>query len=222
MKNWFYVIAALMILLIGAYFTLPKESIESTSIEIPQVNPPKEQLNQKPYVAEGFIPEKVYEDNMHYFMSTQSFNDKEYEFFIKGNRMKVVLARPEFNTNKEKFDTIYFDTSSKSAVAYCEKRVNICDDSSKGLFILYSDYYMLTPVDWITNVKQEKVIRTEYVNDRQASLIEFIYKDESVKIWIDETYSLPAKIELSTYEKYYFTYINFNTVKDEDVLPKIS
>jgi len=113
---------------------------------------------------------------MRYLMRKPPYFRDEYEVFVKDNKMKIVLPEASKFVRGEYFNTIYLDTDSKEAIAYCEDRVR-CDDLNKPFEVEYNDYYELTPKDWILTLGCADNIGTETMFNRHTVVVE--YKEDS-------------------------------------------
>ncbi|MBI4452271.1 hypothetical protein HY637_02485 [Candidatus Woesearchaeota archaeon] len=135
-----------------------------------------------------------------------------HEFYIKGNKIKY---KPylEIKTldQKDSYDSIFIDTSSKTAASYCEAAY--CTYKGKKQDLDYDKVYIPTVFDWI-DVSQATKIGEEVIESRSTWKIE----TDKGTIWVDTFYGVPLKAEANG-KTYRFEQLAPNGVQDSDVTP---
>jgi outer membrane lipoprotein-sorting protein len=150
--------------------------------------------------------------NLVYEYSRPPLDPKIYIYHINGNKGKIVM--PKFNLypkGEPYFDTIYFGLNSKTARGYCEFR-DICGvkkvDPNEEVELPFAKYYQKNPYDWLKDIPlTAEIVGSEQIETRSTTVVK--YKDAGVekKIWIDEFYGLPLRVEFkSPLEEYAHTF----------------
>ena len=134
------------------------------------------------------------------------------EFYIKGDKIKYRPAREIQSLDQpNSFDTIFIDTTAKTAYSYCEAAY--CKVHGKKADLNYDSAYIQTVFDWI-NVNQAEKIGEEVIESRNT------WKLQTNKgvVWVDVFYGVPLKAEADG-KTYRFEQIAVNSVKDTDIVP---
>ena len=141
---------------------------------------------------------------------------------IKDNKIKIGLISGIIIKD---YSTIYLDSSTEEAYGLCEERKDVvCTDYGKKTVVNFDDFAPLTPHYWLKKVPNFAEIKgTESISQRQTTVIEFGSEGDNLKIWIDNFYKLPLKVQVesgSTKNTYVYEIITVGNIKDVDVLPQ--
>lgn len=142
-------------------------------------------------------------------------------FTISGNKIKIVLPEKDIYDRTKYYNTIYLDTKSKLALAFCEDRQR-CQDLNKPFDISYEQSYRKTPRDWtleILEADSAQIVGGETIYDRPALIVEF-KKDGIVRRYsLDMYYGLATHILINTgsedVEEHKYELTGINVGEDE-------
>ncbi|MBI2208951.1 hypothetical protein HYU50_05650 [Candidatus Woesearchaeota archaeon] len=140
--------------------------------------------------------------------------DFYYQFYVKGNKIKY-LPDPDYkaiDVDEDAYDAIYLDKGLKTALAYCDDRK--CRVKGQKAELGYNDAYIMTPLDWLSQIKSAEKTGEELINKRSAWKL----STNAGTVWVDTFFGVPLQAE-SSGNLYKFDKISFNDVKDEDVTP---
>lgn len=149
-------------------------------------------------------------------------------YHVRGDKIKVKLYEDNYYVQADYFDTVYLDTSLKTATGRCENRRRCMssqlDNTVKVFPATYDDYRRKTPYEWLQDITAgAEMIGPEVVDKRSVQKIEYPKKDHKVEMWIDKMYGVPLQVKIiypnEEEEMYQFTNVQFNTLKEEDVVP---
>ncbi|MBW2976533.1 hypothetical protein KY347_03755 [Candidatus Woesearchaeota archaeon] len=142
-------------------------------------------------------------------------NNFLYEFYVKGDNVKYIL-NPSYKTvdvDEDAYDAVYLDKKLKTAQAYCDSKK--CIAKGKKADLDYNEANIMTPLDWLESIESAEKSGEEQIESRNT----WIVATNNGKIWIESFYGVPLKAEFEN-SVYEFKKMGFNTVKDEDVVPK--
>jgi len=141
--------------------------------------------------------------------------DLFFEVYVKGDKVKYTIdpTFKDLHLDDDAYDTIYINNEFKTALAYCDGRT--CRVKGKKEVLDYSEYYLLTPFDWLSNIENAEKIGEKSIDRRNT------WKISTIKftVWIDTFFGVPMQVEFAG-NTYQFKMMNFNKVKDDDVSPK--
>lgn len=149
-------------------------------------------------------------------------------YHVLGDKIKVKLYEDNYYVVDDYFDTVYLDDALKTATGRCEHQrrcISANTDNTKKIFnVNYADYRRKTPYEWLSDIPAAAEIDgPEVVDKRSALKIHYPKGENKVEMWLDETYGVPLQIKITDPEDneefYQFTNVNFNSLKQEDVLP---
>lgn len=148
-------------------------------------------------------------------------------YYVKGDKIKVKLYEDNIYVEDGYFDTVYLDDTQKTALGRCENQKRCVssrvDNMNKDFPTVYDDYRRKTPYEWLQHITTPTVVGEEVVDKRSALKIEYPKKDTKVEMWLDKTYGVPLQLKMvypdETEESYQFTNVQFNTLKEEDLVP---
>jgi len=132
-------------------------------------------------------------DQLHYYMRESPYFRQQYEVFVKGDKMKVVLPEASKFIRGEYYNTVYLDLNTKEAVAYCEEKRR-CSDFYEAFDVDYEQYYRQTPVDWTLSLDCAKEISTERMFDRDVVLVEYTENGKTNNMWLYMFNGMAAKM----------------------------
>ena len=132
-------------------------------------------------------------EQLHYYMRESPYFRQQYEVFVKGDKMKVVLPEASKFIRGEYYNTVYLDLSTKEAVAYCEDKKR-CSDFYEAFDVDYEQYYRLTPVDWAVSLDCAKEISTERMFNRDVVLVEYEMNGKTNNMWLYMFNGVTAKM----------------------------
>lgn len=195
---------------------MPAEKTTTTPKEIP---PELKELLEK---ADRKLTSMVYlygsPENEGRFLDT---------YYVRGDKMKVKLYEGNYYMRQDYFDTVYLDTSKKTATGRCENRKRCIfpdlDNTGRVFAVNYDDYRRKTPYEWLQDITTPEIIGPEIVDKRSALKIKYPKGETTVEMWMDNTYGVPLQIKIlqpnDEEEMYQFTNWQFNTLKEADVVP---
>lgn len=170
------------------------------------------QAKISPEVQQLFDKSKTKVQSVYYKYRGPETGNDFHEFFVKGTKIKYKPAREiKILDRPESFDSIFIDTSAKTASSYCEAAY--CSYKGKKQDLNYYNVYIDTVFDWI-NVAQASKIGEEVIESRSTWKIQ----TEKGIIWADAFYGLPLKAEANG-NIYKFEQLATNGVQDSDVVP---
>lgn len=147
-----------------------------------------------------------------------------YTISIKGDKIKVEIPRDTIENPDYRYTTIYLDTQTGEAEAYCEDRDDFyCPDPNKPFDVDYNEYYKKTPYAWLEILRQAdeaEVVAEETIDRRKVMKVIAIEDGLQTEYWIDNYYGMPLQIIVDGDKEegfYYFREMAFNKVKDTDV-----
>ena len=137
-----------------------------------------------------------------------------YEFYVKWDKVKYIPSREIKSLDEEdSYNAIYLDKMEKTAEAYCDDRQ--CVYKGKKSDLIYVDYYILTPFDWLDKIITAEKVGEELIGTRKTWKLE---ANDNIEAWVDVFYGVLLQV-VQNDEKYEFTQMTFNDVKDSDVTP---
>ncbi len=220
MKKYSFVLALFSIL--GFIVTCAPVQKESVPFSTPESQIEAGQNSQKPAaetqqgtssdVREILDKSEARVKGIYYKYKGPETGNDFYEFYIKGSRIKY-KPHLEIKTldKPESFDSIFIDTSAKTAASYCE--AVYCTYKGKKQDLNYGQAYILTIFDWI-GVEQAEKVGEEVIDSRSTWKLE----TNLGTLWIDTFYGIPLKAE-SNGKTYRFEQIAVNSMQDSDVVP---
>lgn len=146
-------------------------------------------------------------------------------YYVKGDKIKIKLYEQDPYKIENYFDTVFLDTSEKTAKGYClnKKRciLHAADNTKKVFDLNYEDYSRKTPVDWAKEIQTGEIKGKSVYESRSTVQVETKEGDKMVSYWLDERYGLPLKIVIAyddgSEEIYLFRDMTINSLKDQDV-----
>ncbi|MBW3013970.1 hypothetical protein KY335_01900, partial [Candidatus Woesearchaeota archaeon] len=145
-----------------------------------------------PRVAELVDKAKELKEFRYYYSESPDVHLKS-QFFIKDEKVKIILPAPPAFARGKYYNAIYLDTKTKDAAAYCEDEKR-CSDLNQEFPANYDDYYRLTPRDWALFVEDAEVLGTEVMYNRDTTLVEFEKGGRTYRIWLYNYHGLAAKV----------------------------
>lgn len=132
-------------------------------------------------------------DQLHYYMRESPYFREQYEVFVKGDKMKVVLPEASKFIRGEYYDTVYLDLITKEAVAYCEDKKR-CSDFYEAFDVDYEQYYRQTPVDWTLSLVCAEKVSTENMFSRDVVLVKYTENGKTYNMWLYMFNGMAAKM----------------------------
>ena len=199
----------------------PKEEEKTPEVVVEEVKTPEPQVQETepvkviaPEIKELLNKSVKKVQSLSYSYKGPETQDFLYEFFIKGSEIKYIPqpSHKVIDIDEDAYDAIYLDTISKTAQAYCDTRK--CKVNGKKADLEYDEVYIWTPLDWLDRIESAEKLGEQLIEDRSTWKI----STNQGTMWIDLFYGIPLQIEFSG-DVYKFQRMNFNDVKDEDVIP---
>ena len=189
----------------------PLETTEEPTAEEPSAETKEMTDDVKELLAKASKKVKSY-SYYHYGPETGQLS---YHLFAKGNKTKIIPPERVKVRENEFYDTIYLNTETKTALAYCESLDTlICPDTSKEFKLSYNGTYIKTPLDWLNEIEYAERLSEETMQDRKTIKLD---SDEVGTVWIEDYYGIPFQLEKDG-KNYRFETMIFNQVKDSDVM----
>jgi hypothetical protein len=162
-----------------------------------------------------------------YYATSENWNLLRDQYFIKGDHIKVILYEPNQWTKRTYYDTVYLNTKTKTAEAYCESRNPVrCSDKDRKFDVSYDENKIRTPSDWINGLPADAyVVGSEQFDNRPALVLEYQRSDgATVRISVDKFSGTPAFVLVymgeveNVIERYVFKELSVNSVKSSEVV----
>lgn len=162
-----------------------------------------------------------------YLLKAPPENRFLHTYFIQGNKMKIKLFEGNAYILGKYYDTIYLDTTAKTATARCEDERRCAfggEDYTRKVFEAnYNDYVTKTPMDWLNEITNAEVIGPEVVDGMSTLKIKTTRAGQIIEMWLHTTYGVPIKISIVESEQptevYQFADSAFNSLREVDVNP---
>ena len=157
-----------------------------------------------------------------YYATSENWNLLRDQYFVKGSKIKIKLYEPNQWNKRTYFDTVYLDTATQTAEAYCESRERErCTDSTRKFSVEYADYKIALPGEWVTSLPYStQIVGGEQVEDRAAVVVEYSRSDgATVRVSVDKFSGVPILVQVyqgeleNPLERYLFKEITVNSVK---------
>lgn len=129
-----------------------------------------------------------------YYTTTNNWELWRDQYFVKDNFIKIKLYSVNLYDRENYFNTVYLDTSRKTAVGYCEDPSR-CLDMKREFTLDYMTFIIPTPRDWIDELTYAKWIGAEQFDNRLSNVIE--YKrigGDTVRVWVDSYSGVPVQV----------------------------
>ena len=161
-----------------------------------------------------FDKAKTKTTSLHYKYRGPETDKMLYEYFIKGDLMRIVLGDDfkDVHLDKDAFNAVYMDTAAKTADGYCDHQT--CIVKGKKRSASYNDYNMKTPLEWAQEITSAEKVSEEQIDNRKAWKLKTNIGD----VYVDSFSGIIQRIKTSDAE-YDFIRIETNGVKDEEVRP---
>ncbi len=224
----FIVLLIALVIITAFIYGCGEKTAEKTSTTTPEeekVAPdvkPEEKIEEKktmPKEIQDLITKSETKvQSMQYLLdivTNQKAEGKNNIYYIKGDKIKIKLYEPLTTLANERYDTIYLDTSAKTAVAYCEDKTNPrCTDPNKTFVLSYSDVKVpKTPYQWIHSFTYAEVTGHETIENKQTTRIE---TPDGTILWVNVYNGMPVRVFTADTE-YHFKDFATNHLKDSDV-----
>ncbi|MBD3361685.1 hypothetical protein GF358_02740 [Candidatus Woesearchaeota archaeon] len=205
-----------------------KEEIIKETPPEPEPTVTVEPPTQLPSRVEELITKaKTKVNSYKYLMKAPPENRFLDTYFVKGDKIKIKIYEGNAYILGKYYDTIYLDKSAKTATARCEDErrcISRGEDYTKKVFnVEYDEYITKTPMEWLKEITNAKVIGPHVVNGVSTLKIKTTKPGQIIEMWLHTTYGIPIKIEITesgkTTETYEFADTTFNNFKDADVTP---
>ncbi len=142
-------------------------------------------------------------------------------YTISDNKIKIVLPEKNYYDRKNYYNTLYLDTKSKIAIAFCEDRVR-CADLNRPFDISYEMNYRTSPRDRaleILEVDNVEIVGGETIYGRPAIIVEFEKNDTVYRYSLDRHFGLVTHAIINpgseNAEEYKYELTGINIGEDE-------
>ncbi|MFC1723288.1 hypothetical protein ACFL0V_04060 [Nanoarchaeota archaeon] len=156
-----------------------------------------------------------------YYMYQDSLNyPTEWPTYVMGNKISVDLREEQELGDGVYVDHIYMNSGTKTAKAYCEKKISRCPDPNQAHDVRYAKYGRKTPLDWIRQVTYAEKEGEETRQQRMAVKIAYEDGDSKVTMWVDEYFGVPMEVRVKKdgdTKSYIFEDLAVNTVDEADI-----
>lgn len=152
-------------------------------------------------------------------------------YFVDGNSIKIELGNSQLLGQREIsgkntsiiVDNIYLDVDEKTGFAVCERYEELigrgvhsqCEIYKGQKFeVLFDDFYKLTPLDWLVLFSQKRpfeMIENQYVVQRFTTMWAFRSDGKETRLWIDNAYKLPVRVQISNGVSEHYLYTDLKT-----------
>ncbi len=203
---------------------------------VPPVPPPSDSPSPYTASASGYADERVANliesfkkaaSYSFYYATSENWNLLRDQYLVKGSKVKIKLYEPNRWDKRTYFDTVYLDSSTQTAEAYCESHEQErCGDRTKKFTVEYADYKTVLPRDWLFSLPSTtQVVGGEQVENRAAVIVEYQRADgATVRISIDKFAGVPLMVQVyngeieNLLERYLFKEMSINSVKSSDMV----
>lgn len=194
----------------------PAEPKEETPTETtpPEAEEPTEEIIKIPNDIKEILEKGKTKLRSYSYNYKSPESNLEYNIHVKGDNIKIIL--PEKNTEERGkfYNTIYLNTETKTAEAYCVGYSSCESKIGKMKDLNYEETYIETPLDWL-----EKVTEANIIDERQVEGRDAFYLETNIgRITLESYYGFLYRIEDGK-KIWEFTDAAFNSVKDSDVTP---
>ena len=137
-----------------------------------------------------------------------------YEFSVRDNKIKYIIdpTFKDLQLDDESYDAIYLNEDFKTALAYCDSRK--CRVKGKKTVLDYDQAYIMTPLDWLSNIEFAEKVGEELIDKRSTWKL----STNIGTMWIDTFFGVPVQVKFGD-TTYKFNKMVFNGVKESDVTP---
>jgi hypothetical protein len=140
-------------------------------------------------------------------------------FTYKGDILKVMYTTKRYDANKNPYDTVYLNITSKTATAYCES-ISSCDNRDLGIEVGYADNYRIMPTEIIDSIKFAEQTGVEQIDNKNAIKLSFDdSKGNKGNIYLWEFNGMPLIVEYTEPKASKLEYrdMTVNSVEDTDI-----
>lgn len=207
----------------------PEERAPPTIVTAPEPTPvPKPESVAVESPAEGSVPmlRQRIADNIKGY----SFTYRDVSYKVLGDIVRVQLGkffRPD-GTNAA--NTIYLNTKTRTAEAYCEggsTERRVCDANKRGPFpVEYQKYYEKLPVAWIDELSNARVVKvtvdTQMIGSTETDRWDVVDGNREISLWVIAKYGVPVRVTITdgtTVTEHNYVGMFVNTVRAGDMVP---
>ncbi|MFC1723056.1 hypothetical protein ACFL0V_02875 [Nanoarchaeota archaeon] len=138
--------------------------------------------------------------------------ETDYTYHILGRRILVELPAIEINSEGEEFDEVVIERVEKVALAHCEE----CDVDLELEKLEYDAFKFVDPYEVMSRSTKPKLIGEEMLGNDFTKVFEIQYEGEKGKIWIQEYWGFPIKLETENI-RIEFVDMEIDTVRDKEL-----
>lgn len=191
---------------------IPKEKVElpGTAMEAEDEEPeeePETNYDEGLDEVEGLSAElitlmskgKDKAKNVYYLYRGAPLFREANEYYILGNKLKIVNPPPQQYERETYYNVVYVDLNTKETTGYCEDRKRCPSLNTPLIAGAYEDEVGVLPAEWYDKMDSAVLIGTEEIFGRDAEIYEFDYNGMKSKIWIDPFYGLPLQVRVDEY-----------------------
>jgi hypothetical protein len=194
-----------------------QEAPEQQVVTAPERPPMKKEMKKILDKVHAVLPE---EENYEYLYTDPIGGDQADQIFVKGDKMRVEIYDDPERPLGWKFDTVYLDKTTKTAVGYCAKRYGSCPAGRGPFEADYNKYIRRTPREWMQDFDYLTLVSSEQIESRITYIVEYEEGTHKYTMWLDAHTGYPIKILFSDGFKtdtYEFRLMYVGEVKDYDV-----
>jgi len=131
-----------------------------------------------------------------YNLSDTAYPKKEY-FYFDGRFVKIILPELRKHTTGEKYDEIFLDRMTKTALSHCSIKYCPKPNQDKNLEIVdYNDYYINDPMEYLYKASNANYTGEAMIGDNYVKVYDIKFENKPARIWLQEYYGYPLKIEV--------------------------
>lgn len=221
MKNFFMVfVLSIIIFIIGCAPVETPQTTEQTpsTIEPEVIDTEKDTVEEKKEISADVkellskAEQKI--KSISYDYKGPETDDFFYKFYVKGNEIRYILnpVVKDLQLDDDSYESIFIKKATEFAGGYCTDR--ICKAKGIKATLEYDVVYIKTPFDWFNQIEFAEKLGEELIGKRKTWKL---ITDNSGIVWIDAFFGVPLQVEFNG-DKYQFTQMTFNDVKDDDVI----
>jgi len=200
--------------------TAPKEDDEETA-------EPAKPAGTLAKVAKDLQVKAAKVQSYSFSYATLPENKAQRSYYVRGDKVKVLLIKPIVTEKKTMIDTVYIDRAAGKAVTYCTQSPSVCANSP-GVITRPNpdDYEIILPTDIMADLTVAEDAGTRTLEGNVAQTLEFERDGEYWRIQVHKYQGVPMLVEIYpnadfTGEErgWSFREMAFNSVSESDVTP---
>ena len=117
---------------------------------------------------------------------------KFYDIFVSDNKIKIFIPDQQIYKDFDFVDSIYLDTNTKDAYAYCESY--FCKNPNTKYNVSYEEYFPKTPKDWALDFDYADKMGVESVHGRTLLLVQYEKNGVKYRVGLTDYYGIAGRV----------------------------